>query len=151
MRHSRGTPVPTRRIEVFPGIVDADPVGPLWRGAQLFRMVSYCYALGFHIAINSDLLRSGIAWALFVVLTATTVACGVGYYRGFARNRYWVAGEITVVVALMLSTMWVADDQWARAIQRQKRRRPAATAGYQRGCTSACEGKEGGAQAGRGG
>ncbi len=98
---------------MFPGIVDADPVGPLWRGAQLFRMVSYCYALGFHIAINSDLLRSGIAWALFVVLTATTVACGVGYYRGFARNRYWVAGEITVVVALMLSTMWVADDQWA--------------------------------------
>ena len=102
-----------RPVEVFPGIVDADPVGPLWRGAQLFRVVSYCYALGFHIAVNSDLLHPGIAWALFGVLTATTVVCGVGYYRGFARTRYWVAGEITVVVALMLSTMWVADDEWA--------------------------------------
>ena len=69
------------------------PGGPAVAGAQLFRMVSYCYALGFHIAINSDLLRSGIAWALFVVLTATTVACGVGYYRGFARNRYWVVAR----------------------------------------------------------
>ena len=49
-------------------------------------MVSYCYALGFHRDQQRDLLRSGIAWALFVVLTMTTVARGVGYYR-FARNR----------------------------------------------------------------
>jgi signal transduction histidine kinase len=102
-----------RVLPGFPGIVDADPVGPLWRGAQLFRAVSYCYALGFHIAVNDDLTHSGVAWALFGVLTVVTAACGVGYYRGFARTRYWVAGEITVVVALMLSTMLVADDHWA--------------------------------------
>ena len=45
-------------------VVDDDPVGPLWRGAQIFRLLSYLYALGFHIAVNPDLDRGGVAWVL---------------------------------------------------------------------------------------
>ena len=33
-------------------VIDDDPVGPLWRGAQIFRLLSYLYALGFHIAVT---------------------------------------------------------------------------------------------------
>ena len=35
----------------------SDPVTPLWRGAQVLRLLSYLYALGFRIAIDDDLLH----------------------------------------------------------------------------------------------
>ncbi|MEO9326321.1 MacS family sensor histidine kinase [Gordonia aurantiaca] len=93
--------------------VDVDPVGPMWRGAQIFRVLSYLYALGFQIAVNPDLEHRAVAWTLFGVLTAWTLVSGIGYFVGFARNRYWVVAEVILVCALMLSTSYVADDEWA--------------------------------------
>ncbi|MEE4022219.1 DUF5931 domain-containing protein [Gordonia sp. PKS22-38] len=94
-------------------IIDSDPVGPLWRAAQLFRLISYMYALGFQIAINDDLLHRGVAWVLFGILTAWTLASGIAYYVGFGRNRYWVAVDVAVACAMMLSTSYVATEAWA--------------------------------------
>ena len=94
-------------------VVDDDPVGPLWRGAQIFRLLSYLYALGFHIAVNPDLDRGGVAWVLFGLLSAWTLVSGIGYFVGFARNRVWVGAEVLVVCALMLSTSYVAGAEWA--------------------------------------
>ena len=34
---------------------EPDPATPLWRAAQVFRLLSCIYALGFQIAINPDL------------------------------------------------------------------------------------------------
>ena len=45
-----------------------DPATPLWRAAQVFRLLSCIYALGFQIAINDDLDRPAIGWLLFAVL-----------------------------------------------------------------------------------
>lgn len=91
---------------------DLDPVAPLWRAAQVFRLLSCLYALGFQLAINDDLRRPGLAWLLFAVLIGFSGLCGVGYLRGFARRPSWVIAEIVVVVALMLSTEVVASRQW---------------------------------------
>ncbi|MFL0277312.1 MacS family sensor histidine kinase [Mycobacterium sp. SMC-19] len=91
---------------------DLDPVAPLWRAAQVFRLLSCLYALGFQLAINDDLRRPGLAWALFAVLIGFSGLCAVGYLRGFARRPAWVIAEIVVVVALMLSTEVVASRQW---------------------------------------
>ena len=93
--------------------VDTDPVGPLWRAAQLFRLLSYMYALGFQIAINDDLAHRATAWVLFAVLTAWTVTSGIAYYVGFGRNRYWVSADVAVACAMMLSTSYVATESWA--------------------------------------
>lgn len=90
-----------------------DPTTPLWRAAQLFRLLSCLYALGFQVAINSDLRHPGLAWALFTVLVGWSVACAVGYLRGFGRRPAWVIAELVVVVLLMLSTEVVATGQWA--------------------------------------
>jgi signal transduction histidine kinase len=90
-----------------------DPVTPLWRAAQVFRLLSCLYALGFQIAINDDLDRPAIGWLLFAVLIAWSVACAVAYLKGFGRRRVWVFAEVGVVVALMLSNQLVASDQWA--------------------------------------
>lgn len=90
-----------------------DPATPLWRAAQIFRLLSCMYATGFQIAINGDLDQPAIGWALFAVLIGWSVACAAAYLQGYGRRWFWVTAEVVVVVALMLSTEIVASDQWA--------------------------------------
>jgi len=90
-----------------------DPTTPLWRAAQVFRLLSCIYALGFQIAINPALERPTAGWLLLGVLLGWSVACGVAYLQGFGRRPAWVLAEIVVVAALVLSTEFVASDQWA--------------------------------------
>ena len=47
------------------------------------------------------------------MLIGWSAACAVAYLQGFGRRPAWVLAEIVVVVALMLSTEFVASDQWA--------------------------------------
>ena len=89
-----------------------DPATPLWRAAQVFRLLSCVYALGFQIAVNRDLDRPAIGWLLFAVLIGWSVACAIAYLQGFGRRPAWVLAEIAVVVALILSTEVIASDQW---------------------------------------
>ncbi|BDX32486.1 ATP-binding protein [Mycobacterium antarcticum] len=90
-----------------------DPAAPLWRAAQVYRLLSCLYAFGFQIAVNDDLERPAIGWALFAVLIAWSIACAAAYLQGYGRRLAWVAAEVVVVVALMLSTTVVASDHWA--------------------------------------
>lgn len=91
---------------------DMDPTTPLWRAAQVFRLLSCIYALGFQIAVNSDLDRPVLAWVLLGVLVAWSAVLGFAYLQGFGRRPAWVITEIVVVAALMLSTAAVASPQW---------------------------------------
>ncbi|MFW0794254.1 DUF5931 domain-containing protein [Gordonia sp. CPCC 205515] len=97
--------------------VDTDPAGPMWRGAQLLRFLSYLYALGFQIAINDDLAHGMLTWVLFGLLSVWTLACGIAYYVGFGRNWYWVGTEVIVACGLMLSTSYVASADWVLSNQ----------------------------------
>jgi hypothetical protein len=90
-----------------------DPTTPLWRAAQVFRLLSCIYALGFQIAINPGLEWPAAAWLLFAVLVGWCAACGFAYLQGFGRRWAWVLAELVVVAALMLSTEFVASRQWA--------------------------------------
>jgi signal transduction histidine kinase len=90
-----------------------DPATPLWRAAQVFRLLSCIYALGFQIAVNDDLERPAMGWLLFAVLIGWSVACGVAYLHGFGRRLGWVIAELVIVVALVLSTFFVASEQWS--------------------------------------
>ena len=92
---------------------EPDPDTPLWRAAQVFRLLSCIYALGFQIAVNGDLDRPAVGWLLFAVLIAWSAACAVAYLQGYGRRLAWVLAEIVVVVAFMLSTDFVASEQWA--------------------------------------
>ncbi|OBF88260.1 ATP-binding protein [Mycobacterium sp. 852002-51152_SCH6134967] len=85
----------------------------MWRAAQVFRLLSCLYALGFQVSVNPDLDRPGMAWALFAVLLGFSALCAVAYLQGFGRRPAFVLVEIAVVVALILSTEVVASSQWA--------------------------------------
>jgi signal transduction histidine kinase len=92
---------------------DTDAVAPLWRAAQVFRALSCLYALGFQIAVNSELTRPGLAWVLCAALLGVSAVYGIAYGRGFGRRPSWVITEIVVVVVLMWSNRVVASTQWA--------------------------------------
>ena len=77
-----------------------DPATPLWRAAQVFRLLSCVYALGFQIAVNSELERPAIGWTLFAVLLAWSALCAFAYLTGFGRRVSWVVAEIVVVELL---------------------------------------------------
>ncbi|MFL6086842.1 MAG: MacS family sensor histidine kinase [Mycobacterium sp.] len=91
----------------------SDPATPLWRAAQVFRLLSCIYALGFQIAINRALDHPAIGWLLFAMLIGWSAACAVAYLQGFGRRPAWVLTEVVVMVALVLSTEFVASEQWA--------------------------------------
>lgn len=78
----------------------------------MYRLLSCVYALGFQIAINSDLRHPALGWLLFAVLTGWSAVCALAYLRGFGRKPAWVIAEIVIVVLLVLSTMAVASRQW---------------------------------------
>lgn len=101
-----------RGPDVTPTTASPDPAAPLWRAAQGFRLLSCGYALYFQVAVNDDLARRGLAWALFGVLLAWSAACGWAYLQGVGRRPAWVAAELVVAVALILSTDVVASDRW---------------------------------------
>lgn len=90
-----------------------DPTTPLWRAAQVFRLLSCVYAAGFQIAVNADLRRPALGWALFAVLIGWSAACAVAYLRGFGRRPAWVLAELVIVVLLMSSNAVVTNPQWA--------------------------------------
>ena len=91
---------------------DDDPVGPLWRAAQIFRLASYLYALGFQISVTDDLARPGVTWALFAVLSVANLWWAAGYLVGFGRHWWFAAAELAICVLMMGSTAYVADAAW---------------------------------------
>lgn len=90
-----------------------DPTTPLWRAAQVFRLLSCVYATGFQIAVNPDLVRPALGWVLFAGLIGWSAACAFAYLRGFGRKPAWVLAELVVVVVLMWSNNLVASPHWA--------------------------------------
>lgn len=91
---------------------DDDPVGPLWRAAQIFRLASYLYALGFQISVTDHLARPGVTWALFAVLSVANLWWAAGYLVGFGRHWWFAAAELAICVLMMGSTAYVADAAW---------------------------------------
>lgn len=89
-----------------------DPAAPLWRAAQVFRLLSWTYALYFQVSKNAELDRPVLGWVLFGVLTGWSLACGFAYLRGFGRRRSWVLTEAVMVVGLMATTVIVASEHW---------------------------------------
>ena len=99
-------------IQVWRDLEDRDPVGPMWRATQIFRLLTFVYALGFQIAVNGDLTAPGATWALFGVLTVANIVWAAGYIAGWGRRWWFVAIEVVVSASMMLSTSLVAERGW---------------------------------------
>lgn len=87
---------------------DGDPRAPLWRGAQWFRALSVVYAVGRQIDEADRYQRIGWSWVMIGAVVAVSLIAGIGYVRGFGRNRWFVVGEFAAAALLALGTVWVA-------------------------------------------
>lgn len=96
---------------------DADPVAPMWRAAQVFRLLSYIYALGFQLAVFGDYDRVAWSWFLFAILTFWTGVSTILYLKGTGRRWLWVGIELVVVCALIVATRFIASADWAASNQ----------------------------------
>lgn len=98
-------------------VLGPDPTAPMWRAAQVFRLLSFVYATGFQVAAIDELDNPVLGWLLFGVQSAWTLACAVAYLQGFGRTPAWVIAEIAIVAVLIQSTRLVASDEWIAANQ----------------------------------
>ena len=73
-----------------------DPTLPLWRAAQVFRLLSFGYAAGFQIVSYDELTRPGLSWLLFGVLSGGARPARLAYLRGFGRRPAWVVGGVSL-------------------------------------------------------
>ena len=94
------------------GASDGDPRAPLWRGAQWFRALSVVYAVGRQIDEADRYQRIGWSWVMIGAVVAVSVIAGLGYVRGFGRNRWFVIGEFAAAAVLALGTVWVASPEF---------------------------------------
>lgn len=91
---------------------DDDPRAPLWRGAQWFRALSVVYAVGRQIDEADRYQRIGWSWVMIGAVVAVSLIAGLGYARGFGRNRWFVVGEFAAAAVLALGTVWVASPEF---------------------------------------
>nr|WP_309241158.1 DUF5931 domain-containing protein [Nocardia sp. BSTN01] len=88
---------------------------PLWRAAQVFRLVTMLYAVGQQFASVSSYQRQPLSWVLIGILVLWSVVSALWLSRwsvtGWER-RAVVIGDLAVAVGLMAATRLVADYPW---------------------------------------
>lgn len=91
---------------------EADPLRPLWRAAQVFRLASLAYAIGALVSIDSRLDRPLLAWSLMAAQTAWT-GMAVTYLSQSRPRQRFVIADIVITCALILASWLVSSpDSW---------------------------------------
>ncbi|WP_170264327.1 MacS family sensor histidine kinase [Nocardia uniformis] len=104
----------TARTELDP---DYAAAAPLWRAAQVFRLVTLIYAIGQQIASVRYYTHQGLSWALIGVMVLWSLVSAILLSQWLIRNAprlrtAVVVGDQVVVIALMFSTRLVSDFDW---------------------------------------
>lgn len=98
-----GPPTRVRRLH------DAavDPLTPMWRGAAVFRVLTFAFVLGVQLTFSTDYARPGLSWVLVGLIGVWTVIT-VWAFSVADGGRVWLAvADVAVVTALMASTLLV--------------------------------------------
>lgn len=80
-----------------------DPATPLWRGATVFRVLTFVFALGVQLTFAEHYANRTLSWVVIASMAVWTVVSGLGHTRGWGRN--WPTVTADVVVVLVLMTM----------------------------------------------
>ncbi|MFI6871273.1 MacS family sensor histidine kinase [Nocardia sp. NPDC050406] len=105
---------PSSRTELDPDFAAA---APLWRAAQVFRLITLLYAIGQQVASVQYYTREGLSWALIGVMVLWSIVSSTLLSQWLIRNTprirtAVVIGDQVVVIALMCATRLVADFDW---------------------------------------
>ena len=95
-----------------PSLTGPDADAPLWRAAQVFRLVTVLYAVGSQFSTVANYTRPNLSWFFVGVLVVWSFASAVLLSRDARSRRMVVAMDQVVTVALMTATRLVADHDW---------------------------------------
>lgn len=89
-----------------------DPVTPLWRASQAFRLITLAYAVSFQIASVGDYTDARLSWVLVAIMAVWTGVSAALLSQATVARWKVVLGDQIVVIALMASTRLVAEHDW---------------------------------------
>ncbi|EME16616.1 MacS family sensor histidine kinase [Rhodococcus triatomae] len=88
------------------------PTEPLWRAAQVFRLATLVYAIGYQAYAVSEYTRPTLSWVIVAFMAVWSGLAAVVFSRKGAPRRRWVVADMVVVVGAMAATRLVADQDW---------------------------------------
>jgi len=89
-----------------------DPDAPLWRAAQVFRLVTVVYAVSSHFSTVGNYTNPNLAWFFVALLVAwSLVSAGLLAYGPQLRTIVVIVDQLAAV-GLMAATRVVADHEW---------------------------------------
>ncbi|TCN50136.1 signal transduction histidine kinase [Rhodococcus sp. SMB37] len=100
-------------VDSIPGLSrTADPDAPLWRAAQVFRLVTVVYAVSSHFSTVPYYTDRTLSWFLIGVLVAWSLTSALLLSRGPRGRPVVVAVDQITAIALMASTRLISDHDW---------------------------------------
>lgn len=90
----------------------ADPDAPLWRAAQVFRLVTVVYAVSSHVSTVKNYTDRPLAWAFIGLLVTWSLLSAYLLSRGVGQRWIVVAIDQVTAIGLMCATRLVADHDW---------------------------------------
>ncbi len=100
------TRLPVRHSGTAPRAV-LDPATPLWRGATVFRVLTYIFAVGVQLSFADHYANRALSWAVIIAMGLWTVVSGLGHTQGWGRTRAMIVGDVLVVSALLAASRLV--------------------------------------------
>ncbi|MGW0173520.1 MacS family sensor histidine kinase [Rhodococcus sp. NPDC003322] len=85
---------------------------PLWRAAQVFRLATLVYAVGYQMTAVAEYTRPTLSWVLVALMAVWSGVAAVALSRDTTRRRWWVVADQCFVVGAMSATRLVADQDW---------------------------------------
>ncbi|MFD6897069.1 MacS family sensor histidine kinase [Rhodococcus sp. NPDC060086] len=90
----------------------ADPDAPLWRAAQVFRLVTVVYAVSSHFSTVQNYTDEALSWFLIGVLVVWSLTSALLLSRGSRERPVVVVVDQITAIALMASTRLISDHDW---------------------------------------
>lgn len=84
-----------------------DPLKPMWRGAAVFRVLTFAFVLGVQLTFSADYARPGLSWVLVGLIGVWTVVTVWAFSVADGRRVWLAVADVAVVTALMASTLLV--------------------------------------------
>ncbi|MFH5228745.1 MacS family sensor histidine kinase [Antrihabitans spumae] len=92
--------------------VEADPVAPLWRASQAFRLLTLVYAASYQFSVVDNYTNQRLAWFFFALMAVWTGVSALALSIDSVPRWWIVVADQVIVAGLMLATKLVADHDW---------------------------------------
>lgn len=84
-----------------------DPLTPMWRGAAVFRVLTFAFVLGVQLTFSAGYARPVLSWVLVGLIGVWTVVTVWAFSVADGRRVWLAVADVAVVAALMASTLLV--------------------------------------------